>query len=214
MICEVINSNSKGNAVIYHEQIMVDCGVPFAALKDYIPNIKLILLTHKHGDHFKLKTLQKMVRINPNIRIACGDWMKKELKDLDHDKIDYLDTNKLYDYGMVKVSPFTLYHDVPNCGWRIIKGNHKIIHATDTYTMQGISAVGYDVYAIEHNYDEEIIQEEIEKAKAEKRYTRAFNSMDSHLSIQQAQEFIERNRRQDCQIVELHKSSRFGYGYD
>ena len=207
-IAKVISSGSEGNAVIYNNAIMVDCGVSFKALEAVKRSLKIVLLTHKHSDHLKIRTLQRLQAERPTLRVACGDFLLEELPCIKN--IDVLQVGKIYDYGAFKVSPVKLYHDVPNFGWRIFLPNgQKIFHATDTVHLEGISAKGYDLYAIEHNYCEEYIQEAIEEARANGEYTHAYGNINTHLSIQQARAFIEANRKESSEVLELHKSRSF-----
>ena len=205
---KVISSGSEGNAVIYNNAIMVDCGVSLKSLQEVKRSLKIVLLTHKHGDHLKLRTLQRLQAERPTLRVACGDFLLEELPCIKN--IDVLQVGKIYDYGAFKVSPVKLYHDVPNFGWRIFLPNgQKIFHATDTVHLEGISAKGYDLYAIEHNYCEEYIQQAIEEARANGEYTHAYGNINTHLSIQQARAFIETNRKESSEVLELHKSRSF-----
>ena len=205
---KVISSGSEGNAVIYNNAIMVDCGVSLKSLEAVKRSLKIVLLTHKHGDHLKLRTLQRLQAERPTLRVACGNFLLEELPCIKN--IDVLQVGKIYDYGAFKVSPVKLYHDVPNFGWRIFLPNgQKIFHATDTAHLKGISAKGYDLYAIEHNYCEEYIQEAIEEARANGEYTHAYSNINTHLSIQQARAFIETNRKESSEVLELHKSRSF-----
>lgn len=205
---QVISSGSDGNAVIYNNAIMVDCGVSLKALQEVKCSLKIVLLTHKHSDHLKIRTLQRLQAERPALRIACGDFLLEELPCIKN--IDVLQVGKIYDYGAFKVSPIKLYHDVPNFGWRIFLPNgQKIFHATDTVHLEGITAKGYDLYAIEHNYCEEYIQQAIEEARANGEYTHAYGSIKTHLSIQQASAFIEANRKESSEVLELHKSRSF-----
>ena len=207
-IAKVINSGSEGNAVIYNNAIMVDCGVSLKALQAVKRSLKIVLLTHKHSDHLKIRTLQRLQAERPTLRVACGDFLLEELPCIKN--IDVLQVGKIYDYGAFKVSPVKLYHDVPNFGWRIFLPNgQKIFHATDTVHLEGITAKGYDLYAIEHNYCEEYIQEAIEEARANGEYTHAYGNINTHLSIQQAMAFIEANRKESSEVLELHKSRSF-----
>lgn len=207
-IAQVISSGSEGNAVIYNNAIMVDCGVSLKALSEVKRSLKIVLLTHKHSDHLKIRTLQRLQAERPTLRVACGDFLLEELPCIKN--IDVLQVGKLYDYGAFKVSPVKLYHDVPNVGWRIFLNNgQKIFHATDTVHLEGITAKGYDLYAIEHNYCEEYIQQAIEEARANGEYTHAYGNINTHLSIQQARAFIEVNRKESSEVLELHKSRSF-----
>ena len=205
---KVISSGSEGNAVVYDNAIMVDCGVTLKALESVKRSLKIVLLTHQHGDHLKLRTLQRLQAERPTLRIACADFLFKRLEGLTN--IDVLEVGKLYDYEAFKVSPVKLYHDVPNVGWRIFFNNgQKIFHATDTAHLEGISAKGYDLYAIEHNYCEEYIQQAIEESHAKGEYTHAYGNINTHLSVQQARAFIEANRKESSEVLELHKSRSF-----
>ena len=205
---KVISSGSEGNAVIYNNAIMVDCGVSLKALQEVKRSLKIALLTHKHGDHLKIRTLQRLQAERPTLRVACGDFLLEELPCIKN--IDVLQVGKIYDYGAFKVSPVKLYHDVPNFGWRIFLPNgQKIFHATDTVHLEGITAKGYDLYAIEHNYCEEYLQQAIEEARANGEYTHAYGNINTHLSIQQARAFIEANRKESSEVLELHKSRSF-----
>ena len=207
-IAKVISSGSEGNAVIYNNAIMVDCGVTLKALQEVKRSLKIVLLTHKHSDHLKIRTLQRLQAERPTLRVACGDFLLEELPCIKN--IDVLQVGKIYDYGAFKVSPVKLYHDVPNFGWRIFLPNgQKIFHATDTVHLEGITAKGYDLYAIEHNYCEEYIQQAIEEARANGEYTHAYGNINTHLSIQQARAFIEANRKESSEVLELHKSRSF-----
>jgi phosphoribosyl 1,2-cyclic phosphodiesterase len=204
----VISSGSEGNAVVYNNAIMVDCGVTFKALESVKRSLKIVLLSHQHGDHLKLRTLQRLQAERPTLRIACADFLLERLEGLNN--IDVLQVGKLYDYGTFKVSPVKLYHDVPNVGWRIfLPDGQKIFHATDTAHLEGITAKGYDLYAIEHNYCEEYIQQAIEEAQANGEYTHAYGNINTHLSIQQARAFIEANRKESSEVLELHKSKSY-----
>ena len=205
---KVISSGSEGNAVIYNNVIMVDCGVSLKALQEVKRSLKIALLTHKHGDHLKIRTLQRLQAERPTLRVACGDFLLEELPCIKN--IDVLQVGKIYDYGSFKVSPVKLYHDVPNFGWRLFLNNgQKIFHATDTVHLEGITAKGYDLYAIEHNYCEEYIQQAIEEARANGEYTHAYSNINTHLSAQQARAFIETNRKESSEVLELHKSRSF-----
>ena len=207
-IAQVISSGSEGNAVIYNNAIMVDCGVSLKALQEVKRSLKIVLLTHKHSDHLKIRTLQRLQAERPTLRVACGDFLLEELPCIKN--IDVLQVGKIYDYGAFKVSPVKLYHDVPNFGWRIFLPNgQKIFHATDTVHLEGITAKGYDLYAIEHNYCEEYIQQAIEEAHAKGEYTHAYGNINTHLSIQQARAFIKANRKESSEVLELHKSRSF-----
>ena len=64
---EIISTGSKdGNCVIIND-VMVDCGVPFSKIKKQLYDIKYLLITHTHGDHSNIKTLQQITAQFPNL---------------------------------------------------------------------------------------------------------------------------------------------------
>lgn len=204
----ILATGSKGNAVIYFDTILVDCGIPYSKIEQFKSKLQIVLLTHKHTDHLNKSTLKRLVFERPSLRIGCAEFLQEQLLDIPN--LDVYRIGKIYNYGSFKISPFKLYHDVPNIGYRIFKEDKKIIHATDTYTLEGITAKGYDLYAIEANYDEERIWDIIQEKKQKGMFAHQFSSMNSHLSMQQAQQFIQENADPDNhQIVYLHQSSEF-----
>lgn len=204
----ILASGSKGNSVIYHNSIMVDCGVPFELIRPFLLNLQIILLSHAHGDHFNKSTISRVCFERPSLRVGCCEWMLDKLNGISN-QVDVFQIGKVYDYKAFQISPVKLYHDVPNCGYRIFKDGTKIFHATDTQHLQGISAKGYDLYALEHNYNEETIYQVIAQLKSEGKFAHQEGSINSHLSEQQAKNFFFKNKSEGSQIIRLHESSIF-----
>ncbi|MDR2004099.1 MAG: MBL fold metallo-hydrolase [Prevotella sp.] len=201
---KIVKTGSDGNCVIFHKKIVVDIGIPYLMLKPYIKDIQIILLTHCHSDHFNLNTLKKILLERPAVRIAAGKWMLPYLNGLRN--IDILDLNKWYDYRDFKLSIGKLYHDVDNGFWRIDKQGYKIIYATDTYTLDGISARYYNEYWIEANYDADTVHDIIHEKQARGEYAHQIGSINSHLSRQQAQDFVLKNAGENYEFILLHQS--------
>ncbi len=204
-ICEIIGTGSSGNAVLYHRQILIDIGLPYKKIEPYKNEIQLVLLTHQHlSDHLNIQALKKICSDRPLLRVGCGEWMVKYLDGIKN--VDVFEAGVIYDYGLFKISPISLYHDVPNFGYRIYKGNHKTIHITDTYTLEKIEAKDYDLYAIESNYCEESINKRIEEKQKRGEFCYEIGAKNSHLSEQQARDFIFKNRKESSQVLRLHES--------
>lgn len=204
-IHKIISSGSHGNCVLYHNSIAIDMGIPFSLIKPHLYDLQLILLSHQHLDHININTLKKIQFERPSIRFGCGSWMVEHLEGLKN--IDIYSMGALYEYGSLQISPIKLYHDVENFGYRIFKGDHKIIHCTDTMHLEGVTAKGYDLYAIEHNYNEDTINKSIELAQAVGEYSHQRGSFNSHLSEQQARDFIFKNKGEVYDILRLHESN-------
>ena len=207
---DVISSGSTGNSVLYFNSILIDVGVPFNKIRPYLDNLKLVLLTHIHGDHLNNKTLRRIILEKPTIRIGCCEWMKSILEvPFGFNNIDTYEIGKIYDYGKFQISPFKLYHDVPNCGYRLFKDNTKIFHATDTKTLEGISAINYDYYCIEANYSEPIALKMIAEAEAKGEFTHVKGSINSHLSEEQANDFFYKNKKENSKLIRLHETKTY-----
>lgn len=204
---KVITSGSSGNAVIYHKTILVDCGISFTKIKPYLKDLKLVLISHAHKDHMNIKTIKKMAFEKPSLRFGIGEYLLPNFEGIKN--VDVMNYGVIYNYGLFKISPIKLYHDVPNFGYRIFKDETKIIHATDTRTLKGITAKGYDLYALEANYDEERVYDIIKEKQENGEFAHQKGSINSHLSIQQAQKFVLDNAGANYKFITLHQSKEF-----
>lgn len=203
---EVIATGSTGNACVIGKSILIDCGVSFKALKEVYKNLKLVLLTHEHGDHFKPQTIKRLSQERPTLRFGCCEWLVGDLLTAGVDKlnIDVYKIGAIYDYKAFKVSPIKLYHNVPNCGYRIFANGEKAIYATDTGHLQGITAKDYSLYLIEANYEEEDLEQRIIEKTAAGQYCYELYVADRHLSHEQASEFLLANMGQNSEYRFLH----------
>lgn len=76
---------------------------------------------------------------------------------------------------------------------------------TDTKAVEGISAKNYDLYLVEGNYDEDEIEERIKEKQQDGKYVYEFRAKDSHLSKQQASEFLLNNMGENSEYVLMHQ---------
>ncbi len=208
----IISTGSQGNAVVVNNHILIDCGVTFKALKDVYKDLQIVLLTHIHTDHFKQKTLKRLAEERPTLRFGCCEWLVNDLVEsgVPKQQIDVLKIGKIYDYKAFKVSPIKLYHNVPNCGYRVFADGEKAIYATDTSHMLGIKAKGYDLYMIEANYDKEDLQERINAKLEASEYCYELNVASRHLSHEQASEWLMENMDEKSEYVFLHAHKERG----
>lgn len=211
-VYKIISSSSRGNAVIYFNQVLVDLGVSYLKISKYKKDLKIVLLTHIHKDHFNEATIKKLAYERPTLLWGVPLHLKTDFEKLGiKNNVIYLNLNSTYKLGEIMISTFKLYHNVDNVGYRIIntETDYKIFHATDTYTLDGITAKNYDLYAIEHNYDEETIHEIIFDKLASGEFSYERQAINNHLSFQQAKAFINKNKKKESEILKLHISSRY-----
>lgn len=204
---KVLQTGSAGNATVLNDEILIDCGVSYKVLTNVIHGLKLVLLTHIHGDHFSKSTVRRLAQERPMLRFGCCEWLVNNLVSLGVrlENIDVYEIGKWYDYRAFSVSPVNLYHDVPNCGYRVQIQGDKAIYMTDTVTVEGIQAKNYDLYLIEANYIEEEIQEKIKEKEANNEYCYEHRVLLTHLSKEQCDEFLLENMGDNSKYEYIHQ---------
>ena len=209
MDVNVIASGSKGNAVLLDGRILIDCGITYKKLEQYVPDLELVLLTHQHQDHFKKSCIHRLAKERPGLRYACGNWMAPLLimEKVSPRKIDIIPENAWMNYSGigVKVKQQHTSHDVPNCCWHIDINGEKAIYATDLGTMEGITAKDYDLYLIEANRSRAELDKIIEEKRKRDEYSYEYRVIGTHLFEEQAREFIANNAGEHSQYIFLHQ---------
>lgn len=217
MTFDVIASGSSGNAVVINGQILIDCGVPFKALEGVKKDLKLVLLTHAHGDHFKPRTVRALHKERPALRWGCCEWMIGPLLEAGVDKrvIDVMEPkepanaphpNSITVYNnFAAIYPEPLVHDVQNCGWHVCQGGEWIFYATDTATLDGVEAPGYDLYLIEANHRREELEARAKAKRAAGEYAYEYRAAANHLSEEQALDWLYQQMGPSSRYVFLHQ---------
>lgn len=207
---KIIKSGSSGNAILLENGILLDCGVPFKLLNDDLNKIKAVFISHEHKDHMNLTTLKKIHELRPTVRFFGGFWLKQYLisTGIKASQIDTIEHNRVYDYGLWKIIPFILIHDVRNYGIKIIdkKKKQKIIYAVDTNRIDHVEAKNYDLYLIEGNYDEDKLERNIKSDMEKGIYSYGLRVKDTHLSIEQASEWVMENMGENSVCEFIHQS--------
>jgi len=194
---KIIASSSKGNCYLFEDFILLDVGISFKALKEKvdISKIKYVLLTHIHSDHFNKDTIRKLYVNNRSIKFVCGNHLLNELLKIaiPKENIAVIQIGKRYKIKDIEIVAIKSYHDVPNIGYRIFKDGYKHLHITDTAHLKGISAKNYDSATLECNHEEVEALRLIAEAEEKGEFTHLKGAMNSHLSVQQAVEFVKAN---------------------
>ena len=204
---DVISTGSSGNAVVLNNKILIDCGVSFKAVKDVVRNLKAVLLTHCHVDHLRPSTVRKLASLRTDLIFICCDWLVFDLIDcgVPAANIHVVEFGKKNRFDGFSVCPVLLYHNVPQCGYRVYIDGERAFYATDTAHLEGITAKDYDLYLIESNYGEEEIQERIRAKMENGEYCYELGVPDRHLSREQADEFLLRSMGAGSVCVYLHE---------
>lgn len=207
---KIIASGSSGNCIIVNDIIALDVGIPFKKIEPYLNDLKLIFISHKHSDHMNLSTLRKINKLRPTIRFCVGEYLCDYLIEsgIDKNNIDIVRHDRVYDYKMFKLSPIALIHDVFNYGLRLFINGEKMLYAVDTATLDHISAKGYNLYLIEANYDDEVLEQNLKDDLEKTGFSYNVRVKDTHLSIAQATEFIFKNASENSVYEFIHGSKR------
>lgn len=153
-----LSSGSKGNAcVVEHagSAILVDCGVPYKALKGC--EFDAVLITHSHVDHVSgLKCLLKRrdVPVYANfmtaeaVASACG---------IPESAFVCFENGQPFEVGAFSVSAFSIPHDTSDpVGFLVRGGGVTYFHGTDIGTPLdsiGVKLSEADVVTLESNHD-------------------------------------------------------------
>ena len=97
-----------------------------------------------------------------------------------------------------------LKHNVPNCGYHIRMNREKIFYATDTGTLDGIEAKGYDWYLVEANHTKAEIAARIAEKQAAGEYAYEYRAAENHLSLEQAEDWLYQQMGSRSRYVFLH----------
>lgn len=209
-ILNAISSSSKGNCYIYNDDLMVDIGISYKKVKDYLKDIKLILLSHAHTDHFNKTTIKKIAFEYPNMKFVCGEFLVANLVlcGVSKKNIYVLKENKKYDLGKYIIEPVIAIHDLPNFGYKIIikKSNYKIFHISDTGSISHIEAKNFDWISIEANYEtDEELDKQIEISKENGEFTHLIRVKNTHLSQVQCMDWLYKNMGENTQYCWIHQ---------
>ena len=208
MTYNILATGSAGNATILDGSILIDCGVPFKVLEPFVQDLKLVLLTHEHGDHFKPSTISALAKARPALRYGCCDYLVGKLIScgVRQSLIDVYRPfyHSVYD-NFARICPVPLPHDAPNCGYRIeLKNGERAFYATDCGSLDGIGAQNYDLYLVEANHR----TAELEGRAAEKEASGAFayerRAAENHLSYEQAVDWLTENMGPESIWVPMH----------
>jgi phosphoribosyl 1,2-cyclic phosphodiesterase len=211
MICDVIATGSQGNAVALDGEILIDCGVPYKKIAHIVPTLKLVLLTHRHADHFAPVTIKRLHRERPTLRFGCCEWMAWHLlrAGVSPAVIDIYSSIYgsvyAYDKNRILISPFPLHHDVENCGYKITIGREKILYATDTSTLDHVTAKGFTLYLIEANHTEDELADRIQRKTEAGEYVYEHRVERTHLSRESADAWLAMNAGRNSEIIYLHQ---------
>ena len=117
-----------------------------------------------------------------------------------------LKSGKKYDLGLLKVKLEPLTHDTPNYALKWELNDKKGIYIVDTASVDNIEAKEYDIYLIENNYQEKLLQEHIDNCEDENMMYYLHRVPNTHLSAEQANSFLIENMGANSVYEYIHQS--------
>lgn len=203
----IIGSSSKGNAIIIEDKILLDCGVSYTKLKQYLKEIKLIFISHVHLDHLNPKAIRQIAYNYPTIKFITGskEVVKRLVEcNVGTKSIFILKPNKKYDLGLCRVKLELLQHDTPNYALKCEYQKKKFIYIVDTASVENIEAKEYDLYLIEANYKEEVLNKHLKECEEDRVYLDRVPL--THLSYEKANDFLISNMGGNSEFKYIHES--------
>jgi L-ascorbate metabolism protein UlaG (beta-lactamase superfamily) len=129
---------------------MIDCGIPFDTLiKKYdVKDLRYVFISHAHGDHINIKTLQKIKSVNKRVMFFSNEEIATKFKEQINFRI-FKDFSRIiitYGFKELDIQTIPLYHksgngeEITNHGFlikeaRLIFDDYVHFHATDTFKL-------------------------------------------------------------------------------
>lgn len=166
------------------------------------------------SDHLNSKTIKQLAYNYPTIKFITGsNIVVEKLVECGVNKknIYVLKSGKKYDLGLLKVKLEPLFHDTPNYALKWELNGKKGIYAVDSCKIDHIKAKNYDLFLVESNYNEELleqhIQECIENNDDENKLFYLQRVAKTHLSDSKCNDFLLENMGDNSIYEKIHQSS-------
>ena len=207
---EIIGSSSKGNAIIIEDILLLDAGVSYVKLKKHLNKVKLIFISHVHKDHLLPSTIKKISHYYPNIKYLTGSIEvinKLYQNGVNQKDMIYISSEKWYDIGALKIKLQKVVHDTDNYCLHFEYKGKKGIYIVDTASVDNIEAKDYDLYLIEANYKEELLEYHKENCENDNELFYLNRVPFTHLSYEKSNEFLINNMGNNSEYQYIHQSS-------
>lgn len=198
---EIIKTGSSGNAVLVNG-VLFDCGVSWKAIEPYAARIDLVLVSHRHLDHIRPSTLNKLKDLFPRVAVIApeGFWEGADNVKYEFDAV-LPHHRKLLIKGKYEILCAPIPHSVPNCALVVkFPNGATCMYATDTVSLDHLTIPNLDLYMLESNYAElDIVKEQ----------RNAIVAVTTHLSQEASYGWYLRNKGDDSEYVPLHAHTTF-----
>ena len=162
-----------------------------------------------HKDHLLPTTISHIAYNYPTIKYITGskDVVKRLVEcGVDKKNIYILPRKKWFDLGLCEVKLEPLEHDVSNYALKFKYKGKMCIYIVDTANVDNITAENYDLYLIESNYKEDILEQHLLTCDEEDKIYLERVPL-THLSYEKANDFLINNMGGNSEYCYIHQSS-------
>lgn len=192
----IIKTGSSGNAVLVNG-ILFDCGISWKMLEPYATQVDVVLISHRHQDHIRPSTLNKLKSLFPRVAIIAPKGFYEGTDKVQYEFDAILPHNKkLLIKGKYEVLCTPIPHSVPNVAFVVkFQDGKTVMYATDTVSLDHLHIPDLDLYLLESNYSELSIVKDQRNAVV---------AVTTHLSQEASFGWYLRNRGDNSEYVPLH----------
>lgn len=157
-----------------------------------------------------LRTIKQVAHYYPNIKYLTGSIEvinKLYQNGVNQKDMIYISSEKWYDIGALKIKLQKVVHDTDNYCLHFEYKDKKGIYIVDTASVDNIEAKDYDLYLIENNYQDEILEEHIANCDDSNKIFYLDRVKRTHLSKSKCDDFLIKNMGANSFYEYLHLSS-------
>lgn len=200
---KTLATGSKGNCYWITDgstPLLLECGINFKQIQQGVnfetSSLGGVLVTHEHKDH--CKGVESVLNRGLDVYMSKGT---QEALQLNHHRINIVESKKQFKVGTWTVLPFDVQHDVNEpLGFLLQSENGgKLLFATDTYYVK-YKFKGLTHIMIECNYDQQTLDENVESGRIHPAMKKRV--MRSHFSLENLLEFFKANDL--SKVEEIH----------
>lgn len=226
---EIIHTGSTGNFNLITSdsgiQFATDAGLSYIHLKNYLFYVDVLLISHRHGDHYQKATYKQIRQSHPNIIIIGNEDVNERIISDGLEPLDYvLNAGDGIQINDVYIRAFENEHGTEDepvdcCGWILYDGYENILYSTDMTTTYHYRAyldkhhLTLDTILLEANYNPQVVGF-IESMKLHSGFDIFNNGSERHMSTNEHIDFCNQYKTDDTtDCVPLHMSSTY-YSFD
>jgi phosphoribosyl 1,2-cyclic phosphodiesterase len=202
------HSGSKGNFYTVtngEEFLAIEAGVSIKEMQIAsgfrLTKLAGCLISHAHGDHGK--SAKRLM--DSGVECYMSEETARTLQVMGHHRVRLLNHEEQVQVGPFKVMPFEVRHDRNVSGTMgfVIDSNNggRLLYLTDAVYFDYSGIEGITIFAIEANYDPEIVKRNIANHKLDPIVAKRV--FDSHMSINTALKILSSNDLSKTEEVHL-----------